>query len=80
MEKMILSEDVEKKVKVYAKKKKISFQKACEKLFDIGVCHLLSQKKIDRLRESSLKKNKFFDAGVCHPTGKIKRIIIVEVA
>ena len=39
----ITNKVLEQKIKEYARKHKISFQKACAKLFDKGVCHL--QKK-----------------------------------
>ena len=73
----ITNKTLEQKIRLYAIKHKISFQKACEKLFDAGVCHL--QKK-----DANLKKQKaqiidsYFDAGVCHPR-RIRKITIIEV-
>ena len=44
----ITNKTLEQKIRLYAIKHKISFQKACEKLFDAGVCHL--QKKDANLK------------------------------
>lgn len=76
MERMTLSKATEEQVKSYAKKHKISYQKACEKLFDIGVCHL--QKKINA--GQTLQSNSFsFDIGVCHPRRITRTITITEI-
>lgn len=73
----ITNKTLAQEIKVYARKHKISFQKACEKLFDVGVCHL--QKK-----DGNLKKQKaqiidsYFDVGGCHPC-RVRKITIIEV-
>ena len=80
MGKITLNNETERKVKAYANKHKISFQKACEKLFDIGVCHLAkSQKKDSEILEKNTRYFlNSFDMGVCHPC-RIRKITIIKV-
>ena len=76
MEKITLNSELEAKVKEYAKKHKISFQKACERLFDAGVCHL--QKKDIKKSRTIFPLETFFCAGVCHPRRITRTITITE--
>ena len=77
MEKIQINPRVSRLVKEYARARKISFQKACEKLFDAGVCHL--QKKDDSFVFDTAKDSSdFFCAGVCHPRRAVRTITITE--
>lgn len=62
----ITNKVLEQKIKEYARKHKISFQKACAKLFDKGVCHL-QKKDIKSNVFISPKSRNTFCMGVCHP-------------
>ena len=73
----ITNKALEQKIREYARNHKISFQEACETLFDAGVCHL--QKKESDLKHLSIQRRKnSFGMGVCHQH-RIRRLTIVEV-
>lgn len=73
----ITNKTLEQKIREYARNHQISFQQACTKLFDTGVCHL--QKKDSDLKNRSKPRwLNSFDTGVCHPR-RVRKITIIKV-
>lgn len=73
----ITNKVLEQKIREYARNHKISFQQACEKLFDAGVCHL--QKKDSDLKYHPIQRGKnSFGMGVCH-LNRIRSITIIKL-
>lgn len=73
----ISNKALEQKIREYARNHKISFQQACENLFDAGVCHL--QKKDSHLRNHSIPhRRNSFGIGVCHPV-RIRKLTIISM-
>lgn len=80
MQKIKITDDVlATKIRNYARAHKISFQKACARLFDTGVCHL--QKKENNVIDCvGLSKSPLFCAGVCHLEHSFKITIEIEIS